>query len=101
MNDPKTILADQIINTLADQGKIVEGGWQAFKILRIPATAPERQKEEMRKAFFLGAQHLFAAVTGMLDPGTEPTEKDMRRMELIYKELKDFVDEVTKGKGTL
>ena len=49
----------------------------------------------MRKSFFMGAEHVWASIMGILDPGAEPTEKDMRRMSLIHDELEAFRKEVT------
>ena len=51
-----------------------------------------------------GAQHLFASMLGMLDPGVEETPDDMRRMELIARELETFAEElklrVSRTKGS-
>jgi len=49
----------------------------------------------MRKAFFMGAQHLYASIMGILEPGAEPTDKDLDRMGLIHNELEAFRMEVT------
>ena len=54
--------------------------------------APEVQVREMRKAFFAGAQHLFASIATFLEEGTEPTDNDVRRMEMIHVELEAFDD---------
>lgn len=78
---------------LADDGKIVESGWAALRHLLGPQT-PEIQVSEMRKAYFFGAQHLFASMMSVLDDGAEPTEQDLRRLDLIDKELKAFIDEM-------
>jgi hypothetical protein len=60
----------------------------------IPRDAPEVQINEMRLAFMAGAQHLFASITATQDPGDEPTDDDLRRMDLISAELNAFVDEL-------
>lgn len=83
-------LIEKITTELAAKGKIIEGGWQAYLVVGIPPDAPELQKAEMRKAYYLGAQHLFASILGILDPGSEPTEKDMERMSMIHEELEAF-----------
>jgi hypothetical protein len=79
--------ADLLAKKLADDGKLIEAGWVIFKGLTIPPNAPEIQVSEMRLAFMAGSQHLFTSIIGILDPGEEPTDTDMRRMELINNEL--------------
>ena len=74
----------------ADQGRIVEDGWLSFRKMVIPPDAPAIQVSEMHKAFLAGAQHLFGSIMTILEPGAEPTEKDLARMDLIAKELGDF-----------
>ena len=34
-----------------------------------------------------GAQVLFSSIVNILDPGSEPTEADLKRMDLIHNEL--------------
>lgn len=72
------------------QGKLIEGGWVAYVATSGLDTAPELQRTEMRKAYMLGAQHLFASIMGILDSDREPTAKDMQRMDLIHRELDAF-----------
>jgi hypothetical protein len=79
---------------LADRGKLIEAGWVGLRISTIPLDAPKIQVDEMRKAFMAGAQHLFASLMAVLDPGEEPTPDDMRRMDLIDKELQAFGKEL-------
>ena len=80
--------------TLADQGKLIEAGWFSLMAIAIPADAPPVQVKEMRKAFMAGAQHLFASILSIMDPEDEPTEADLRRMDLINAELKAYVEEL-------
>lgn len=82
-------LIDKITAEWADKGKIVEGGWQAFVAVSLKGAPPE-QLREMRKAYYLGAQHLFASIMSFVEEGVEPTDKDMRRMTLVQDELKKF-----------
>lgn len=86
-------LVDKICKDLVDQGKLLESGWRGLLLTVIPLDASEIQKREMRMAFYAGAQHLFGSIMGILDPGTEPTENDMRRMEAINEELNTFIKE--------
>lgn len=81
---------DKILAEWADKGKIIEGGWMAYVATSGLESAPELQRKEMRKAYMLGAQHLFASIMGILDPGSEPTAKDLKRMDLIHNELEAF-----------
>lgn len=75
---------------LIDKGLLVEAGWISFRIAVMPPNAPAVQIEEMRKAFFAGAQHLFSSIMTVLEPGEEPTESDFRRLSNIDAELKRF-----------
>ena len=56
----------------------------------IPKDAPAVQLREMQLAFMAGAEHLFSSIMGILDPGEEPTDADLSRMDLIHKELDDW-----------
>lgn len=76
---------------IADHGNTIELGWFALKEMTLQG-APESQVREMRKAFFAGAQHLFASIISVLDEDSEPTEDDMRRIEMIHVELEAWVD---------
>lgn len=81
---------DKIAAEWTDKGKLIEGGWMVHVATSGLLTAPDLQRREMRKAFFLGAQHLYAAIMGIMDPGEEPTDKDMKRMGQIHEELEAF-----------
>jgi hypothetical protein len=88
---------DKITKHFVDQGLLIEAGWQTLKIMSVAPNAPQIQIDEMRNAFFAGAQHLFASLMGLLDPGSEPTETEIRRMDAIAGELENFYNEyVTK-----
>lgn len=99
MNPAVQAAVKKITDGLAAQGKVIEGGWAAYEYLGLKH-ASELQKAEMRKAFFFGAQHLWASIFTILDPDHEPTEKDMRRMSLIDAELRKFTDEHGSGLST-
>lgn len=75
---------------LTDEGKLIEAGWVGLRISIFPDGAPKDQLEEMRKAFFAGAQHLFASIMTILDEDREPTAADLKRMSLISDELETF-----------
>lgn len=82
--------AHQLEQSLVDAGKIIEGGWAGFALAVLPKNVSQVQHDEMRKAFFAGAQHLFASMMNILDPGSEPTDRDLRRMDQIHQELEIF-----------
>ncbi len=81
---------EQLSKRLADEGKLIEAGWVSLRAFTLPANAPPVQIQEMRNAFMAGAQHLFVSIMTILDPGDEETPDDMRRMEMIDKELAEF-----------
>jgi hypothetical protein len=93
-NDDVAAMVEQITKQCTDEGRIIEAGWRSMEVLVLPPTAPQVQRVEMRKAFFAGAQHLFASIMGVLDDDAEPTPDDLRRMELIHVELKAFEEEL-------
>jgi len=90
-------MLDKLSQRLSDEGKIIEAGWVALRLMAIPLDAGEIQVNEMRKAFMAGAQHLWASINSILEPGAEPTDKDMKRMTLIHEELLAFYNELKSG----
>jgi hypothetical protein len=69
---------------------LVLEGWNSYRREVIPAEAPVIQVEECRRAFYAGCIHLFYAVLGIMDPGTEPTAGDLAQMTAIEGELKAY-----------
>ena len=86
---------DRVAREFADQGKLMEAGWIGLRIACNLEDAPAIQLQEMRMAVFAGAQHLFGSIMSIMDPGEEPTEKDMERIDLIDRELKAFINDFT------
>lgn len=84
---------ERLSREFVDKGKLIEAGWVGLRIAAVPLDAPAIQLEEMRNAFFAGAQHLFSSIMTILDPDVEPTEKDLERMDLIDRELKAFIND--------
>lgn len=64
--------------------------WEKFECAVIPITAGAVQRAEMRKAFFAGADSLFFLILAMLEPGAEPTESDLAKMEVLHRELMEW-----------
>lgn len=85
---------DALVKKFSDEGKVIEAGFVAMRATIIPANASEGQVSDMRMAYMGGAQHLFASIMAMLDPDSDPTENDLRRMSLIAAELRAFEGEL-------
>ena len=81
---------ERLTRELADKGQIIEAGWVALRLAAIPLSAPPTQLDEMHKAYMAGAQHLWASIMTVLDPGSEHTEADMSRMSAIAVELQVY-----------
>lgn len=85
---------DALAKAAVDQGKLHEAGFLAMRAAIIPPTASEGQISDMRIAYMGGAQHLWSSILSVLEPDSEPTEKDMKRMSLIDAELRAFKAEM-------
>jgi hypothetical protein len=86
---------EQLTKKLADEGKLIEAGWLGLRLSVLPPTASPVQIIEMRKAFFAGAQHVFASLMELMgDDGGEPTAEDLHRLDLICDELSAFFVEL-------
>jgi hypothetical protein len=83
-------IAEDLTKKLASEGRLIEGGWNAFELVCIHPDASEAQRECMRLAYYAGCQHLFASITTMLDPGEEETAADMNKMQMIQDEVNAF-----------
>lgn len=82
--------ASDLTKGLIDRGKLIEAGFAAFAHYVIPKDAPPVQLREMRLAFMAGAEHVWSSVMNMLDPGEDPTTADLRRMDLIQREMDEW-----------
>ena len=69
--------------------KLIRGGWESYRNLVVPKSAGDTQIAETKQAFYAGASVLFHAIMNVLDPGEEPTEKDLDVLSNIQKEI-DF-----------
>ena len=83
-------VASEITKELMDEGKLIEAGFATMRHLAIRDDASMEEVEAMRLAYMAGAEHLFRSMMVALDPGDEPTEADMRRLELIGNELDEW-----------
>lgn len=92
--------AERLTKELTDKGLIIEGGWMGLVIHMGLENAPKAQLDNMRKAFYAGALHLFSSIMTILEPGAEPTEKDLKRLDLMDAELRKFALSIAMtGKG--
>jgi hypothetical protein len=87
-------IAAAVSKRLADEGKLIEAGWVILRHMAMARDAPQVQIDEMRLAYMAGAQHVFASIMVTLDPGEEPTDADLRRLDLIHEELEAFREEL-------
>lgn len=83
---------DAMVRKLADEGKVIESGWQAVRYLSLSPNTPTVQVNEMRKAFFLGAGHLLASLVTIVEDGKEPLPIDEERLTKIAQELDGFMN---------
>lgn len=104
MHNPEMLAAvTEVTRKLVDEGKLIEAGWTAFRMLTIPKDAPPAQLDEMRCAFFAGAQHLFGSINSIMSSDDEPTDQDVAGLEQINNELTRFIGEmklrISRAKG--
>jgi hypothetical protein len=92
MADHRAFL-EQASRELADQGRLIEAGWIGYRLAVLSPDAPPLQIEECKLAFMAGAAHLFSSINTILDPGEEPSDSDLRRMDMIHDELQNFEQE--------
>ena len=78
---------------------VVAEQWDSFARAVLPANVSPVQRQEMRRAFYGGAQGLLYSILKLLTPGVEPSEDDMRMMSGIERELSDFADQVKAGRA--
>lgn len=74
--------------------RYVEEMWRDYERRVLPANASRVQRNETRRAFFAVAMVLFERLVTMMDPGTEPTEDDMGKMDAIHEELQTYLAEM-------
>jgi hypothetical protein len=89
-----TVDLQRLSQELTARGLLIEAGYVGLRLAAMAPDASEVQVREMRMAFFAGAQHLFASIMGILDPGDEPTDADLKRMDNIAAELGRFEREL-------
>jgi hypothetical protein len=84
-------LVEDVTKKLADDGKLLEAGWNGFRALYLQG-AQEAQVNDMRIAFYAGAQHIYGSMMSFMEAGEQPTETDMRRVEALDQEVSEFIE---------
>lgn len=74
--------------------------WEDFerKVLD-PVTVGPAQRQEMRRAFYAGAQSFWVLALSLLEPGEEATDADVDAMNALDRELKQFAADVRDGRA--
>ena len=72
--------------------------WKSYRQQVIPPTAPDVQVVESKRAFYAGANCLFRLLQRTVSVGDEVTGADMRAMESIDREFKEFYLRMEEGK---
>ena len=73
--------------------------WASYREAVMSPDAPEIQVQENRRAFYAGAQGFLGLMMRTLDPGLEPTDADLRGMDLLARELTEFARDVAEGRA--
>ncbi len=68
----------------------IEAGWKRYLAAAVSKNAGATQIQETRIAFFAGAKELLTVITKVLEPGSEPTENDLRLFTDLQQELESF-----------
>lgn len=79
--------------------KRLKEAWLSYAAQVIPPTAPAVQRVECRRAFYAGAHAIFQELMRGLDPGTEPTARDLARVDMLDQELRAFQADVAGGRA--
>ena len=78
--------------------RTMAGQWEDMRRLLL-ADAHPVQVQEMRRAFYAGGQALLGLIMSNLDPGEEPTDADLARMDQLEAELMQFGRDVAEGRA--
>jgi hypothetical protein len=73
--------------------------WDQFARAVLPLNTPAVQRQEMRRAFYAGAQSILFRVIESFAPDSEPTEADLLLMDDLHRELSDFAEAVKEGRA--
>ena len=73
--------------------------WDEFARKVLPVNCSPVQRQEMRRAFYAGAQAILFRVIAAFAPETEPTEADLQVMDDVNQELETFAKMVQQGRA--
>ncbi len=73
--------------------------WDSFARAALPSGVSAIQRQELRRAFYAGAQGILHGVIASLTPESEPTDADLAIMANLETELSEFADLVKKGRA--
>ncbi|MFZ1007181.1 MAG: hypothetical protein WAN65_10110 [Candidatus Sulfotelmatobacter sp.] len=73
--------------------------WDQFARLTLPKDCSATQRQEVRRAFYAGAQGILHGVIAAFAPESEPTTADLQIMADLERELSDFADAVKAGRA--
>jgi hypothetical protein len=79
--------------------QLMAENWDSFARAVLPPNAPPVQITEMRRAFYAGAVGILHSILKVLEPGSEPTDADLKMMDGIQRELADFNEAVKAGRA--
>lgn len=100
--DPRTLRdIEAMARKLFADGKLIESGWERMRMINQAANSSlsRNQFHVMRQCYFLGARQVFSSVMEpLLSKSIELDVDDFHNtLELISKELNEFVEGVLKG----
>lgn len=81
---PQERIALAASHELANKGLVIAGGFAAYQILN---ELTPQQTELVEDAFYAGIDHVLMTLLSVLDPGDEPSRRDMARMDSIMTEI--------------
>lgn len=79
-------------------GDLFKRKWATYCAL-LPQSAGLVQVQETRRAFYAGGAALFHVIVNELDPGDEPTEADLKKMDALKEEFDQFARDLADGKA--
>ena len=73
--------------------------WDQFARSVLHEGIPAIQRQEMRRAFYAGAESILFRVIAAFAPDAEPTADDLAIMDNLDRELKEFAQMVKEGRA--
>jgi hypothetical protein len=81
--------------------KTIKEQWESFEAALLQE-APPIQRQEMRRAFYAGAQAFLGIMTGHLSETEDPdeiTDEDLNLLDNLSEELEKFGNDVLEGRA--